>query len=123
MTTTKDTTNEVQRTIARVGLDDLTNWASDAVVPMINLLDATRLSPAAQDAWTISSSLFNDFGSRDEKDDAGRRVAYVLMLSAMIDAPEAVQAALVELRDQLVAADPVLVLIGRQVCADEVSNG
>lgn len=89
-------------------IGDLSNWARDMVNPMINLLDEALLPPSALAAWTIGNQILMANETNEIEHEPGRHAGYLFLLTAMIDAPEAVTAALRCLRDQLMAADPML---------------
>ncbi len=111
-------TNSTQKTVETlqpesVHLGDLTDWAEALTHGLNTTIDEDTLSPAARLLLDAAARVYDRYAILDDPANApGRRLAYVLMLDAFISAPEAVQAALQGLRDDLVASDPALALVG-----------
>jgi len=102
-----------RRTPEELALDDLNDQAEATVVGLTNLVDYDDLALPARTLMEVANQVYGRNASTDEPANAPRRhLGYVLMLDALIAAPEAVQAALQGLRDDLVAADPALALVG-----------
>ena len=96
-----------------VQLRDLTDWAEALTHGLNTTIDEDTLSPAARLLLDAAARVYDRYAILDDPANApGRRLAYVLMLDAFISAPEAVQQALQGLRDDLVASDPTLALVG-----------
>ena len=94
-------------------LDDLGDQAEATVVGLSNLVDFDDQPPPARTLLEVANQVYGRNASHDEPTNAPRRrLGYVLMLDALIAAPAAVQAALQDLRDELVAADPALAIVG-----------
>ncbi len=91
-------------TIETTAIDiiDLTNQADSVVYGIGSHLDHALLSPDAHTLWTAAGGIL--YGDKSAVD----RIAYVLYLTAILDAPDAVQASLRALRASLQATLPPL---------------
>ena len=100
-------------TAAERRLEDLSDTAEATVVGLMNEVDLDHLPPAARTLAEVANQVYDRNASMDVPTNAPRRrLGYVLMLDALIAAPEAVQQALQGVRDDLVASDPALALVG-----------
>ena len=102
-------------------LRQLAGWAEDIVVAMINLIDGNRarhdaLPATPRQQWDVAGEMIMRFADVDAEDDErGRRLAHVMKLYALAQAPEVVSAAVLDLCRQLVHADPFLSALFRFV--------
>ncbi len=93
---------------------DMVHFCGDSLYQAFSIaLDEKALSPAARllynNAERISLSA-NDIGY-DHPEASQNRLAYVMLLDAVLVSPDVVMAAIKRIRDDLVAGDPKLALM------------
>ena len=100
--------NEDGEKFQRLDLEDVTGYMQDLLSTMTIYVDKTFITPKALPLWLAGFRRLEEYATLTPENQGPRRLAYLWMLDALMQSPDALIEAMIEARSQLVAADEAL---------------
>ncbi len=104
-------------------LGDVTNWARDLYVAMLNTIDERDLADNARALWDAGGTILGkQFEAGEEVSESETRLGYTLVLSALFTSAGAMECAVGRIIAQFVKQDPaVRMLNGALITEDQIN--
>ena len=100
--------NEDGEKLQRLDLEDVTGFVQDLIGAMTVYVDKQFIAPKALPIWLAGFRRLEEYATLTPENQGPRRLAYLWLLDALIQSPDALIEAMIEARSQLIAADEAL---------------
>ncbi len=101
-------TNVGGEKLQRIDLEDVTSYMQDLIGTLTVYVDKQFIAPKALPLWLAGFRRLEEYDQLTPENQGPRRLAYLWLLDALMQSPDALIEAMIEARSQLIAADETL---------------